>query len=144
MLHIQFKRNITAFALSRLQHWLERACAMRKKTVNPILAYLLLIAEVECEQKSKGNPLSTFYHPTLIYFQPFVLRHRTPVTTGGIVVIKIMIHKSITRGLKLTELMMLTLLSSMETFHWQKFWIKTVSKYGFISFIPQCCLLGKP
>ena len=28
---------------------------MRKKTVNPILAYLLLIAEVECEQKSKGN-----------------------------------------------------------------------------------------
>ena len=112
---------------------------MRKNTVIPLLAYLLLIAEVECEQtvKDKGNLILFLLSSTSHLFQLCVLRHRTPVTTGGIVVIKIMIHKSITRGLKLTELMMLTLLSSMETLQWQKFWIKTVSKYGFISFVPQ-------
>ena len=41
-------------------------------------------------------------------FQLYVLRHPTPVTNGGIVVLQIMIYNSITWGLMLTDLIMLT------------------------------------
>ena len=113
----------------RLQYSLERA--MRKKSIILLVAYLLLIAKVECEQtvKDKGNLILFLLSSTSHLFQLCVLRHRTPVTTGGIVVMKIMIHNSITRGLKLTKLIMLTLFSSMETSHWQKHWMTVSNKH---------------
>ena len=62
--------------LSRVQYSLESA--MRKKTVIPLLAYLLLIAEVECEQKSKGN-LILFLLSTI---QPWVIFSLLSSDTG--------------------------------------------------------------